>query len=231
MFITSQFPAKANFSGNGDGSRRTNGAWFVTENEIYTVQEVKRITRYMEKRRELGAEHGRRIPVNEWMIVNLALRTGLRVSEIAALDCGDISPTSSFPVLFVRNGKGGKTRIVEIDGEVASDIRWFLEWKKGIGEETTENSPLFVSGRSRQRRYTTRGLEKLFKRVVSAAGIKKRNNIHMARHTYASHLVSRTGQDWNFVKNQLGHSSIEVTQVYVHVIRSRARKALSRLYS
>jgi site-specific recombinase XerD len=69
----------------------------------------------------------------------------------------------------------------------------------------------------------------MFKRVSAGAGIVG-HSIHHLRHTYATHLHHVSGNNLRLVQQQLGHSSIAVTQVYAHVLPSEAEKAVNMLF-
>lgn len=79
------------------------------------------------------------------MLVDLALFSGLRVSEIANLKIGDIELTTKDPYLIVRKGKRGKKRDVYMDKELVNHLKTFIAWKKKTMAESVEvDSPLFT---------------------------------------------------------------------------------------
>lgn len=205
------------------------GTWVISENDFYSSEEVKVILNHVKKEKEIALKRSTKTKVKEWMLINLAFGTGLRVSEMAKLKCEDLFLTENFPFVFVRQGKGGKPRQVLISKSFKDKLEWFLSWKKKFRENISETAPLLLSSISKNI-FSTRGLEVLFKRVLNRVEIQKRNNIHMARHTYATALLRASGNNLLFVKEQLGHSSIAVTQAYLHVVESDARKALEKLY-
>lgn len=206
-----------------------NHTWVVSENDFYSSEEVKRILQHVEHRRRTALKRGAKIRINEWMLINLAFGTGLRVSEMAKLECSDLFLTECFPFIHVRDSKFGKSRTVKIGKKLKDKLKWFLGWKRKIGEDVSDTAPLLLSSNSKNH-FSIRGLQALFKRVLARAGIEKRNNIHMTRHTYATALLAANGNGLVFVKDQLGHSSISVTETYLHVVETHAQKALELLY-
>jgi integrase len=71
-------------------------------------------------------------------------------------------------------------------------------------------------------------IRRIFKRVLKKAGIREMR-LHDTRHTFASLLLSN-GESPVYVKEQLGHSSIQITvDIYGHLIPSSNRKAVNRL--
>ena len=152
----------------------------------------------------------------------LALTTGLRVSELVALNVGD-----------VRNGKGVKSivtlRVTKGDrpGEVVLPERTrrklgtFLVWKQRRAEGTSDDAPLFVSrggGRGRARsgsRLSVRSAEHLFGLWQKRAGLDRRVNFHATRHTFATRLLRET-KNLRLVQIACRHSSPNTTAIYTH---------------
>ncbi len=199
--------------------------WLVTERSIFDRQELTWI------KRELGSLKGRasKAALVEWASVAIPLNAGLRVSELGALKCGDLYLTDSCPFLYVRNGKGGKGRTVKLSTDFSEELKFYLERKKELGLDGSPESPVITSRKTGQH-LSDRALQHSFKRVVTRSGVRKRNNHHMARHTYATYLLVASNLNLIFVRDQLGHCSIEITQIYLHVIPGEDQKALIRLY-
>ena len=80
-----------------------------------------------------------------WIIVHTALETGLRVSELRSLNCGDIFLKNREPYLTVTNGKGGKSRRISLSSNLRKHLKESLKWKETVGEDTAQDSPLFCS--------------------------------------------------------------------------------------
>lgn len=187
--------------------------------------EVSEILKYLKKQR-LTERSDR---VREWAAVAIPLQAGLRVSEVSKLCCGDLVLTEYCPAIQVRDGKGHKDRQVKISPSFRDELTWYLGWKKSVREDVGPEGPVVVS-RLTGKALSRRALQDNFKRVLNKVGIKKRNNYHMARHTFATHLLKASNRNLVFVRDQLGHSSIAVTEVYLHVLPGEDQKALERLY-
>ena len=171
----------------------------------------------------------KRLPWLEWFLVELAFETGLRVMEMAALVCSDLVLDVERCGVFVRRGKCGRPRFVRIRRQFANACRDFLAWKGAMGESMDEEAPLFLSTQTGSH-FTTRGLQKAFKRCSARVGITE-HSIHHARHTYASHLYVASGKDLRLVQRQLGHTNIRTTEVYAHVFDVNVDRAVERLYA
>ena len=75
-------------------------------------------------------------------------------------------------------------------------------------------------------RYSERAIELVLKKSVKAAGINKNINLHMLRHSYATHLLE-AGTGLRQIQELLGHNSPKTTQIYTHVSRQELGKIVS----
>jgi site-specific recombinase XerD len=144
-------------------------------------------------------------------IMEMLFSTGLRVSELVALD-RDLDLTRD--QLSVR-GKGDKVRVVFISAEAKKAVKAYTD-KRGDIEEA-----LFIStgkGFSKKDggRLTSRSVERIIKRYATKAGITKKVTPHVIRHSFATDLLEN-GADLRSVQALLGHANITTTQVYTHV--------------
>ncbi len=175
-----------------------------------------------EVRRLLDAAAGRDIKsLRDRAILELLFSTGLRVSELVALDRDHINlDRREFSV----RGKGGKVRVVFISPDAAAMIRAYLDKRTDI------DSALFVrhgKGRKAHRtkdslRLTPRTIQRIVKHYAAAAGITKDVHPHTLRHSFATDLL-RNGADIRSVQSMLGHASITTTQIYTHVTNKGLR--------
>ena len=165
--------------------------------------------------------------MNDWLVIDLALSTGLRVSEIANLRCGDIWADDGRASLIVRNGKNGKQRLVRFGNGFKEHLKKYLDWKKNNGQDCGPESPLILSSNT-MGQMTTRALQKVFERNAQRVGIES-HSIHSLRHTYATFLLRASG-NLRLVQKQLGHSSITTTEVYADVLNPDLDRALAKLY-
>jgi len=131
------------------------------------------------------------------LIIRLIYATGVRVSELCSMDIGDIDFEDN--TIRVR-GKGGKIRVVFVDEETLEDIERF-----SAGRIT---GPLFVGQLGRA--ISPRTVQHIFKKWAPE-GITP----HKIRHSYASELYKRS-KNLRVVQENLGHSSIQTTEIYLH---------------
>jgi len=160
--------------------------------------------------------------------VELALQTGLRVSEMAALRCEDLRHNDSRAGVAIRRGKGGKPRYVRINRFFCGVIERYLSWKRETGEQVDAISPVFKSPR-REGSLTVRALQKRFANILERVDITG-HCLHHTRHTYATNLYLASGGDLRLVQQQLGHSRVTTTEIYAAVLSTSLQSAVERLY-
>lgn len=187
----------------------------ITRNKFFGVQERSTILKIAEERAIVDLAKGRiRWPIR-YMLVHLALNTGLRVSEIAALRLKRVCLNSQPSYIFVYRGKRSKSRDVYIDRELVKHLKQFIEQKQVWDQSVDPADPLFA-GRNGQF-FTPNALYISFKKAVQAAGLRNDLSIHSARHSYATMLLHKTG-NLRYVQKQLGHSSLNMTALYADVM-------------
>jgi integrase len=163
-------------------------------------------------RAELDAAKGRTTWPVRFMLVDLALFTGLLVAEIAALKVGDLVLKAEAPYLIVRSGKGGRKRTVYLDGALVKHLKSYI--KHHLSNPDAEG-PLFPGRNGQHCPPIT--LMKSFKRACEEADLPSHYSIHSARHTYATYLLHDT-QNLRYVQKQLGHAQISMTALYADVL-------------
>jgi site-specific recombinase XerD len=205
------------------------GRWVLDESKFLSTREARRLLRAVRSRAEKSTGPARKSAVREFLIVHLGLSTGLRVSEMASLRCGDVFVENGMSSLLVRRGKGGKPRTVRFSGELREHLVRYLRRKEEIGESVAGEAPLLVSEKTGGF-MTTRAIQKAFKRCAARAGLSLHYSVHSLRHTYACHLYKASGWNLRLVQKQLGHASIATTQVYADVMEPDTQRALEKLY-
>ncbi|MBU4233713.1 MAG: site-specific integrase [Proteobacteria bacterium] len=166
-----------------------------------------------------------------------ALRTGMRLGELRGLEWGDVDFRDGF--IEVRRGhvrgrvttpKNHKTRRVDMSPQLAKTLKELKTDRKrealtkGWGEVPAcvfinEAGQVLDEGNLRRR---------VFYPALAKAGMRH-IRIHDLRHTYASILI-QNGESLAYVRDQLGHSSIQITvDIYGHLVPGANRQAVARL--
>jgi integrase/recombinase XerD len=168
---------------------------------------------------DLATRSGRR----DRMLLLLALQTGLRVSELINLTCGDIELDAGAHVRCM--GKGRKERSTPLRKDCAQALRVWLSERGGA-----DNEPLFVSNRDDW--LSRDAVERIVRKHVELASVTcstlkgKRVTPHVLRHSAAMQLL-QNGVDRTVIALWLGHESVESTQMYVHADIEMKEKAMA----
>lgn len=199
----------------------------ITHEDFLTPRQVHALKAHCRRRAESPAPDGRTNPVRDWAILHVALDAGLRVSEICSLRIRDVILDRENASLIVRDGKGHKKRGVKMGKDLRDHLAEFLVWKERGGESTSGRAPLFVSSRGGP--LTRTAVYRIFKEVAQAIGLPARFSIHSCRHTYASLLYRASEFNIRLVQKQLGHRSVQTTQIYADVLSEDAAIAVNKL--
>lgn len=168
--------------------------------EVYSKEEIHALLASTSKRAPTG--------IRNQALIAVGYRAGLRCLEVLALHPRDIDLDEGH--LYVRAGKGGKSRRVGIDSGALAMLQRWLDVRKKLGIKGT--SPVFctLSGEPLAAPY----VRALMKRLGEKAGIEKRVHFHGLRHTFAWEL-SNEAIPTKKIQGLLGHSRLETTAVYL----------------
>ena len=160
--------------------------------------------------------------LRDHLLFSLALGTGLRVSELVALNVGDVKNGKGTRGLFelrpetTKGNKGGEVALPE---RLRRKLGRYLKWKADKGEAMLPGEPLFCSrggGRSGARsgsRLSKRAAQAAFKAWQKRLGFDRSCTFHQLRHSYCTNLWRATG-DIRLVQKAARHSSPTVTAIY-----------------
>jgi integrase/recombinase XerC len=142
-------------------------------------------------------------------ILELLYSSGLRLSELTDLDCGDVDMIDA----TVRvTGKGNKDRIIPVGRKALEALtRWD---QTRVQLAAAEERALFVSNRGT--RISTRSVQARVSHWARKQGIDANVYPHLFRHSFATHLLE-SSHDLRGVQELLGHANISTTQVYTHL--------------
>ncbi len=146
------------------------------------------------------------------LIVRTLFETGLRVSELVGVEAGDVDFTER--TVRVRQGKGGKDRLVLFTADLGQQLRLHL------GGRT--RGALFESNRSAP--FTPRRVQQIVAATARRAGMTKRIHPHTYRHSMATFLRNQ-GVPLDVVQLLLGHADPRTTQIYARLSLATAREA------
>lgn len=162
-------------------------------------------------------------------ILEMLFSTGLRVSELSALDREQInSLKKEFSVI----GKGRKPRVVFLSDSAVSILEYYLDSRED------DFKPLFIryqgkadpSDDGEKMRLSSRSIERIVEKYVKATGLSVKATPHTLRHNFATDLLSN-GADLRSVQELLGHSNISTTQIYTHITNKQLKEVHRAFHS
>jgi len=197
--------------------------WTITPEKYLTPSEVVSLRQVIHADALLAKSRGRQMGVRDMVIIELALSTGLRVSEISALKVEDLQLDRGSNSLIVRSGKGGKTRSVIFGNELKKILLDYLNYRSPKGE--------FLFRSERQAFMSVNAIQKVFKKKAKRARLPERYSIHSLRHTYCTMLYKASGYNLRLVSQMAGHASQSTTALYAAVLSPDVEKAVEKMES
>ena len=187
--------------------RRPRGRYPKTQDGA-TPKREKRIPEYLEADeinaiiRAAPSPKAKLLMLEQW-------RAGLRVSEALDLEVRDLSLDTPNPMVRVRSGKGGKSRLVPVHPELHGALGSALAYGDISKGRIVEAHPVTA----------WRWVQTAAKRAEELGAIApgKRVGTHTLRHSYARHLLMN-GTSINYLPRWLGHSSIQTTLIYLELV-------------
>ena len=161
--------------------------------------------------------------VRDRAVVELLYGAAIRNSELCALGQDDVDLECG----TVRvHGKGGRERVVPCGAAAVSAIRAYLKTSRPrLARSAT--AALFISCRGRALRLQTP--DDILRGRTRKAGIKKRIHPHLLRHACATHML-HGGANLRHVQAQLGHASLNTTQIYTHLTITDLRRVHAKTH-
>lgn len=140
-----------------------------------------------------SATRGKVAGVREWMGIDLLTCSGLRVAEASNARCGDIKAGYGESAVLIREGKGCRSRTVEISDSLRKHLKRFLAWKADRGEPTGVDDNIFVGQRGP---WTAQAIQQIVKKYLRLVGLYVPGmSAHSIRNSYAVQYYSRSGHD------------------------------------
>lgn len=169
-----------------------------------SVAEIEQVLRHVAIYGDVG--------IRDRAIIETLYSTGLRRAELLVMTLHDVDQLAG--IVFVREGKGRKDRVVPI-GERA--LAWLVKYRDEIRPQWLaglDDGRLWLrpDGKPLRKNQLTDRMKKL----IAEAGIDKPGACHILRHSMATHMLDH-GADVRFVQAILGHAQLSTTAIYTHV--------------
>lgn len=150
------------------------------------------------------------------LVLELIYGGGLRISELCALNHGDLDVSQGVARVL---GKGRKERMCPLGPVAMHCLKTFVtrfELEPGL------QTPVVCQRNGR--RMEPRIVQKRLKTYLAAAGLPLDMTPHKLRHSFATHMLDN-GADLRAVQELLGHANLSTTQIYTHVTIARLKEA------
>ncbi len=183
---------------------------------LYTVETF--LATIYKQQKEANTIYQKRNALRDAAVIELLFATGLRISELCSLRKNDIDLFDQTVLVY---GKGSKERRIQIGNDDV--IKILKEYKKEYIIEI-EKCDYFFANQSGQK-LSDQTVRRMINKYSSIAAINLHITPHMFRHTFATSLLE-ADVDIRYIQEMLGHSSINITQIYTHVAMSKQRDIL-----
>lgn len=144
-------------------------------------------------------------------LLDFLYSTGCRVSECSNMRVEDLNLKDM--VATIRSGKGGKSRVVVLSHLTVQTLNDYLK---------SRNPSEYVFAN-----ITSRTMERIVRKYAKQAGLPEWVTCHKLRHAIATHLLEQK-EDIRTIQQLLGHSNLETTQIYTHVVEEKIREISKR---
>lgn len=164
-------------------------------------------------------EYQKKCSLRDIAVMELLFATGMRISELCTLKPNDID---FYDKTILIHGKGAKERRLQIGN---NDIIEILKEYKDVFHNEISNSQHFFATSSNNA-LSDQSVRRMINKYVNLTSIDMHITPHMFRHTFATSLLE-ADVDIRYIQEMLGHSSINVTEIYTHVALSKQREILT----
>lgn len=193
-------------------------------------KEVKFLTLQQIEKLLLSPDTQSKIGLRDRAILETTFSTGLRVAELAALNCEQIKindATKDLEIAVV--GKGNKVRSVYFSARAVKWLNAYLKKRHDSDEALFINYKPGIEKTNLPRRLTTKSIEEIVKKYVKISGLPIMATPHTIRHSFATDLLAQ-GVDLRLVQEFLGHQNIATTQIYTHVTNKQLRDVHKKIH-
>ncbi len=183
---------------------------------LYTVEAFLSVI--YQQQQNAPTAYQRRNALRDAAAIELLFATGMRISELCSLKECDVDLYDATVLIY---GKGRKERRIQIGSEDV--VRILTTYKKDFREEIQLCQHFFANQSGKA--LSDQAVRRMICKYSSLASIEMHITPHMFRHTFATCLLE-ADVDIRFIQEMLGHSSINVTEIYTHVAVGKQRDIL-----
>ena len=177
------------------------------------------LTTIYKQRSNAKTDYQKRNALRDAAVAELLFATGMRISELCTLKNEDVNLYEGIILIY---GKGDKERRIQIGNDAVIHI---LEEYKNDFQTEIESCKHFFANQS-GKALSDQSVRRMINKYTSLAAIDLHITPHMFRHTFATSLLE-ADVDIRYIQEMLGHSSINVTEIYTHVAMSKQKDILT----
>jgi len=183
---------------------------------LYIVE--KFLSTIYSQRSNAKTDYQKRNAIRDAAVAELLFSTGIRISELCNLKNNDVNLIDGIILIY---GKGSKERLLQIGNSSVLDI--LMEYKNNFYQEILQCDHFFTSQSGKP--LSDQSVRRMINKYSSIASIDLHITPHMFRHTFATSLLE-ADVDIRYIQEMLGHSSINITEIYTHVAVAKQKDIL-----
>lgn len=183
---------------------------------LHTVETF--LSTIYKQRKNAKTSYQKRNALRDAAVAELLFATGMRISELCSLKINDVNLYDGTILIY---GKGDKERRIQIGNEAVINI--LTEYNDAFDTERQACNNFFINQSGKA--LSDQSIRRMINKYTSLASIDQHITPHMFRHTFATSLLE-ADVDIRYIQEMLGHSSINITEIYTHVTVSKQRDIL-----
>lgn len=169
--------------------------------------------------RAAKTDYQKKNSLRDTAVIELLFATGMRISELCSLKINDVNLQDKNILIY---GKGRKERKIQIGNNDV--IRILEKYKAAFLEKMQSSSHFFVNQSGSP--LSDQSVRRMINKYTAIASIEMHITPHMFRHTFATSLLE-ADVDIRYIQEMLGHSSINITEIYTHITVAKQRNILA----
>ena len=192
----------------------------ITLPKIIPLNTIESLLKTMYKQYAYAKTHcQKRNTLRDIAVIELLFATGIRISELCTIKVSNIDLHEKTLLIY---GKNSKERLLQIGNDDVNNI--LQEYKREYQAEINQYSYFFISHSNTP--LSDQAVRRIINKYTSLAAIDLHITPHMFRHTFATSLLE-ADVDIRYIQEMLGHSSINITEIYTHVTLAKQRDILT----
>ena len=184
---------------------------------LHTVEIL--LTTIYRQRSNAKTDYQKRNALRDAAVAELLFATGMRISELCTLKNADVN---LYDGTILIHGKGDKERRIQIGNDAVLHV--LKEYRKDFDTEIQNCNHFFANQSGKA--LSDQSVRRMINKYSSLAAIDLHITPHMFRHTFATSLLE-ADVDIRYIQEMLGHSSINITEIYTHVALAKQKNILS----